>query len=235
MKSYTLLQFIDAGCIRRVELGTVEFGTTHSATGGRPCGLCNHHRAGACKSLMLMEKQHDSESESESGSGSDSEATSNAATGETFAKTYTVREEAKSTGISISEVRRRRNAAVNIKKVHVVVNVNPGEYECGSGTTKDGMSFRHITNFSSWQLEHYTNAVETFTGAGEFGVSEKAFGFDDEQGNVYRLSSDSKGFYATDFGFDLSGFWNHFHTIEQETHNVERVRKVACTKVHQGC
>jgi hypothetical protein len=83
------------------------------------------------------------------------------------------------------------------------------DYETSFGYTDDGRCFNLITNMDVREREKLTQVIESFEGEGEFGISEKAFGYNEDTGETVLLLN-TVGLHATDYGYDLDSFWKHY-------------------------
>ena len=98
--------------------------------------------------------------------------------------------------------------------IHEITNVERPSYDKTYGMSKSTRDwFGHITNFDARELDNYRRAIATFKGPGEFGISNEAYGFDEDIGQSWALNN-VHGFFTQGVE-DTAAFFKHLKSIKQ--------------------
>jgi hypothetical protein len=110
-----------------------------------------------------------------------------------------------------------RELSRSLKTVHKITHVDRPSYDLQYGYCEDGLCFRFIGNHPKEKTEMYKLAIKTFDGQGEFGISEEAFGFNEDSGVDLELPS-HHALYAVgldDNGAGSGPFFEHLAEVEK--------------------
>jgi hypothetical protein len=100
------------------------------------------------------------------------------------------------------------------KVIHEITEVELPSYNASHGWTSDGQRFRFLTNFNNYEKSIYEEAIRTFTGQGHFGITNEAYGFDEDEGRHWKLY-DYWALYARDYGDSAGEIFNHFDAVRK--------------------
>jgi hypothetical protein len=101
------------------------------------------------------------------------------------------------------------------KVVHEIKHHATPSYDVEYGATEDGKYFQFFCNFNDGELPRYKQAIESYTGPGEFAIGDVAYGFNEDEGTSW-LCHGMKAFYAKDFGENMDQWWRHLTELVVE-------------------
>lgn len=98
-------------------------------------------------------------------------------------------------------------------KIHNIVVTRAYGWGEREGFDAKGAWFDFLSNFGRHQLPVYKEAIRTYKGPVKFGLSNKAYGFYDDEGISFSLDNSHYALYACNAINGFDDFWRHFDEV----------------------